>query len=188
MTRLESSEHRTQDRARRLPVWASEHDIDLSRFDEGQRWVLFAALHAMAFLGAVAPLRRVLGYLLAHCGMDLGGQVLAALVGVTDRAVHQTQNLSPEQLLHRVQHPVGGHRAPALEPHHAGPLAKYFVEHPEARVADILAFVQTALGVSIERHTLQNYVRRFGLGCLKAEALQASPPFWAEQDAEAPSS
>src|SRR4029079_17268713 len=120
-------------RERGLIAWATDHRIDLNRFDSGQLWVLFAACNAVAALGRVGPLRRVAGYLLARAGMDLGSQVIAALLGVTDRAVRLTQEQSPATLLHNLQHPVGGHRPPALQPHRAGPLAKYFVAHPPTR-------------------------------------------------------
>jgi hypothetical protein len=185
MTRVEQSTGREATRRRELETWATEHDIDLGRFDSGQRWVLFAACNAVKVLGVVAPLQRVLGFFLAHCGMDLGSQVIAALIGVTDRAVRFNQELSPQDLLHSVQHPVGGHRPPALQPHHAGPLAKYFVKHSDASVAEILAFIRKEFGVTIERHTLQNFVERYGLGCLKDERLTSPPPFWEERAAAA---
>ncbi len=188
MSRVEQSAQREAARRRELETWATEHQIDLERFDSGQRWVLFAAYNALIVVGSVTPLRRVLGFLLAHCGMDLGSQVIAALLGVTDRAVRFNQDLSPQDLLHSVQHPVSGHRPPALQPHHAGPLAKYFVEHPGASVADILAFIHKEFGVTIERHTLQNFVARYGLGCVKDERLTSPPPFWDERDGAARSS
>jgi hypothetical protein len=188
MTRTEQSARRDTARHRALNVWAKRHDLDLGRFDEGQRWLLFAALNILATLGPLAPLRRLLGYFLAHSGMDLGSQPIAALLGVTDRAVRFQQELAPKDVLYHLQHPVGGHRPPALQPHHAGPLAKYFVEHPGAFVADILTFIRTEFGVSIERHTLQNFVERYGLGCVKDARLSDAPPFWAERAAAAPSS
>src|SRR6266545_5066735 len=96
MSRVEQSAQREAARRRELETWAREHQIDLERFDSGQRWVLFAAYNALIVVGSVTPLRRVLGFLLAHCGMDLGSQVIAALVGVTDRAVRFNQDLSPQ--------------------------------------------------------------------------------------------
>jgi hypothetical protein len=188
MTRAEVSAQREAARERALVAWSLAHRIDLNRFDSGQLWVLFAACNAVAALGRVGPLRRVVGYLLAHAGMDLGSQVIAALLGVTDRAVRLTQEQPPEALLHHLQHPVGGHRPPALQPHHAGPLAKFFVAHPHASVAETLAFLDTAFGVVIERHTLQHFVARYGLGCLKGEHVTGAPLFGAERAAAARSS
>jgi hypothetical protein len=157
--------------------WAEAHGIDLSRFDLGQQWVIFFALGVIAHLGKVAGLKRVVGYLLAVSKMDLGSTAIAAIVGVSDRAIRNAQSLDPEAMLHSVQHPVGGHRKPKLEAHHAGVVAKFLVEHPRARVQDVLSFITQELSVTIDRLTLRRYIARYGLGCLRGDMVTNAPFF-----------
>jgi len=57
MTRTEQSARRDRARHRALDAWAKSHELDPSRFDNGQRWVLFAALNALKTLGPFAPLQ-----------------------------------------------------------------------------------------------------------------------------------
>jgi hypothetical protein len=168
-----------------LKAWALKNHLNLERMDLGQQWVVFAALELIAFLGAVPALARVVGYFLGHCGMDLGTQVIAAIVGVSDRAVRQAKSLAPEQMLHSIRHPVGGHRKAKLKAEHAGIVAKYLVQHPRSRVNDLLDFISSQLGPKLDRLTLRRYLKRYGLGCLReAEIAGPSPLLSGEQFTE----
>lgn len=188
MTLIERAGLRDSQRQQVLSEWASAHDIDLDRFDTGQRWVLYAALQAAKAVGSVAPLRRVLGFLLSRCGMDLGSQAIAAVVAVSDRSVRQTQALAPEELLERLRHPPGGNRPPKLLPEHAGPIAKFLVLNPQARAPAVLDYLQHNFALTVERHTLHEYLLRYGMGDLQQQALPLqSPPFWARPPTAEPS-
>lgn len=188
MTLAERARLRDEQRQQILNDWAQAHDIDLTRFDTGQQWILYAALRANEALGGVAPLRRVLGFALSHCGMDLGSQAIAAIVGVSDRAVRQTQALPAQELLARLRHPPGGNHPPKLQPAHAGPIAKFLVLNPSARAPEVLDYIQQTFHISLERHTLHDYMLRYGLGELRQqEPIAAPPPFWARQPTAAPS-
>ena len=79
---------RQQAREEQLRTWGDAHRVNLDGLDEGQKWLVFAALQILAVIGQVRPLRRVLGYFLAHCGMGLGSTRIAALLGLSDRAIH----------------------------------------------------------------------------------------------------
>ena len=188
MTRQEQSQARAMAREETLSSWATEKAIDLNRFDDGQRWVLFAAVLFFNFLGDVPPLRRIAGYFLSHCGLELGSQIVAVLVGVSDRSVRSNQAFSPVALLDSVLHPVGGHRPPKLERHHAGPLAKFLVTRPRASLAEMMLFVQNDLGVSLERHTLSRFLEEYGLGCLRGDAVEATAPLLGSHSTAEPSS
>ena len=87
MDRAVSSVERQQERDERLEQWGEEHGMNVSSLDEGQRWVVCVALAVMGMIGELKPLRRVLGYMLAHSGMGLGSSLIGALIGVSDRAV-----------------------------------------------------------------------------------------------------
>ncbi len=177
MTRFQAATRRESRRLEVLEAWARQSGICLERLDLGQQWAVYAALQATTHIGRLPGLRRMVGYLLAHSGMDLGTQVIAAVVGVSSRAVRTTQALSPTELLHSVRNPTGGHRPPKLEPVQAGPLAKFLVEHPRALVGETLAFVKDELGTEVDRVTLRRFIERFGLGCLKGERI-ADPPLF----------
>jgi len=181
----------TEREAQRMGVlreWAAEHAIDLARFDLGQQWVIFFALRVVAHLGKVAGLKRVVGYFLAASKMDLGSGTIAAIIGVSDRAVRSAQALEPQAMLHSVQHPVGGHRKPKLEAHHAGVIAKFLVDHRGALVQEVLDFITKELGVTIDRLTLRRYIARYGLGCLRGDLVTDAPLFSAEPATGEPSS
>ena len=169
-----------------LREWADAHQIDLARFDLGQQWVIFFALRVVTHLGKVAGLKRLVGYFLAISKMDLGGGTIAAIIGVSDRAVRSAQALAPAAMLHSVQHPVGGHRKPKLEAHHAGLIAKFLVDHPRALVQKVLDFIRTDLSVTIDRLTLRRYIARYGLGCLRGDLVTDTPLFSVEPVTEEP--
>lgn len=181
---LMSAEREAQRRSA-LERWASAHGVELERFDLGQQWVIFFALRVVAVLGNVAPLKRVVGYFLAISGMELGSVTIGAIIGVSDRAVRTARALEPAAMLHSVQHPVGGHRKPKLEAHHAGLIAKFLVEHPRAQVQEVLAFIASNLGITVDRLTLRRYVARYGLGCLREESIEEPPLFSAAAGSEA---
>jgi transposase len=167
-------------RDQQLRDWAKAHRLDLERFDLGQQWVIFFALRVMAHLDRLAPLKRMLGFFLAHSGMGLGSGAIAAIIGVSDRAVRNTQVLDPPAMLRSVQQPVRGHRKAKLEAHHAGVIAKFLVEHPRALVQEVLDFITKELGITIDRLTLRRYVARYGLGCLREDVVTEAPLFSAE--------
>ncbi|MBI4821605.1 MAG: hypothetical protein HY791_35415 [Deltaproteobacteria bacterium] len=154
-----------------LSAWAVETKIDLEQLDLGQQWVLFAALEVVAFLDTVGPLKRMVGYFLAHSGMGLTSAVVAAVVGVSDRAVRKTRSQSPEDRLHNVRHPSQGHRKPKLATRDVGRLAKFFATNPKAKVAEVLSFVSIEFSVDLDRLTLRRFVKKFGLGCLRGDQV-----------------
>lgn len=164
-------------RNEQLEAWSSEHDINIERLDEGQKWIVFVALQILALVGKVAPLRRIVGYLLVHCGLDLSSTLIGALLGTTDRNVRYHRGRTPEDLWQKVCSPVRGHRAPKLGPEQVGPVAKYLVQHPGAKVEAILQFIREQLDVEMDRLTLRRYLERYGLGCLRGDKLDNTPLF-----------
>lgn len=177
MDRAANSSERQHVRDARLEQWGRAQGVNLSSLDEGQRWVVFVALVVLAVLGECKPLRRLLGYMLAHSGMGLGSSLIGALIGVSDRAVRYNQAQSVRDVLDHLRDPKRGHAAPKLKPEHAGPIAKYLVEHPRAKAPQILQFVADTFGVAMDRLTLRRYLERYGLGCLREEKAQDAPLF-----------
>ena len=177
MSRLAESVKRERSRNEQLETWGDKHGIDVESLDEGQKWIVFAAAQILALVGGVRPLRRIVGYFLVHCGFDLGSTLIGALVETTDRNVRYHRSRTPEDLWQRVSSPARGHRAPKLSPEQAGPIAKYLVQHPGARVEAILQFISKDLGVEIDRLTLRRYLKRYGLGCLRDDKHDKAPLF-----------
>ncbi len=157
---------------------AEDHGIHLSRLDPGQQWVIFAALELIVFLGAVAPLKRLVGYFLAHCGMDLGTKMIAAVVGTTDRAVRQTKALAAAEVVRGLRE--RGHRKAKLQAKHAGIVAKFLASRPRALAPEILAHIKREIGVEIDRLTLRRYLKRYGLGCLRQDGSVEPAPLFSE--------
>lgn len=186
MATVEATNARRAARAERLDVWAVEHYVELRHLDDGQQWLVFAALSVRQVLQGLPALMRLLTYVLAHSGMGLPAPVIAALTGVSDRAVRATKALTANELLHCVRTPPRGRGKPKLGPEHAGIVAKFLVEHPNPQVRDIIAFVRTELGVELDRKTLRVYIARYGLGCLRGDLLADSPLLSEAQTSEAP--
>jgi transposase len=171
-------------REQRLSAWSASSGVDLARLDEGQRAVVVAALIFLGFVGGLAALRRVVAYLLAHCGMGLGSAVIGAVVGTSDRAVRKARQYPPRDFWRRLQKSRRGHPPPKLLPEHVGLVAKFLSEHKRCSVAELLGFIHKSFGVQMERHTLRRFLERYGLGCLRKEAVVGSPLFSAARPME----
>jgi hypothetical protein len=189
-SKLAKSLARQQARAEQLQHWSETHRVDLEGLDEGQKWVVFLVLQLLALIGTIPPLRRVLGYFLAHCGMDLGSTLIGTLIGVSDRAVRATRSQSAPTFWEHLSQPARcpPPPPPKLGPEHAGPVAKYLVEHPRAKAPQILQFLAEELGVTMDRLTLRRYLARYGLGCLREETHTNAPLFAARPPMGVPSS
>jgi len=176
MATAESTKRRLAAKAtQRLETWAGKHAVELRYLDDGQQWLVFVALTIRDVFKGLPALIRMLAYVLAHSGMDLPGPVLAAIVGVSDRAIRTTKALTADELLKSVQTPPRGRGQPKLGAEHVGTLAKFLFEHPKAKVRDILEFIHAELGVVLDRLTLRRYMQRYGLGLLRGERLTDSP-------------
>lgn len=173
MALAKATKGRAAARAKALNAWEKECGIALGQLDEGQQWVVFAALQARSRLGRLPALLRLLAYVLAHCGMGLSAPLIASLTSVSDRAIRATKALTADELLHGVRTPPCG--KPKLGPEHAGIVAKFLVERPKPQVNDVLAFVKREIGIEIDRKTLRVYIARYGLGCLRGDLAIDTP-------------
>jgi len=181
-------QERLQRRDLALQAWASEHVIELDRLDEGQRWVVFAGLRGREVVGTFSPLRRALSFFLAKADMGLTDPVIAAVVGVSDRAVRVTKTMEAGQLLDSIAQVVRGHRQPKLRAEHAGIVARLLVDNPQVEAPEMIQALEAEVGVTVERHTLARYIEHYGLGCLRERTVEDRPLFWGTPLTEAPSS
>ena len=181
-----SSRQRARDDV--LAQWAGDHAVEFTDLDDGQRWVVFAALRFLDFADGVAPLRRLVGYLLSHCAMDLTSPVVAAIVVRGERAVRKARQIEPAQFWSRLQRPRRGHRPPKLLPEQVGHVARFLVSHRQCTVAELLAFIKEDLAVEMDRLTLRRFLKRYGMGCLREDIVEDAPFLSAAPFMVAPSS
>jgi len=160
-----------------LERWAGDTGVALEQLDDGQRWVVYAGVRAAESVASVRPMKRVLSFFLSRSEMDLSNKVVGAVIGVSDRAVQTTRHLEPKELVDVVAQSKHAHRQAKLAPHHAGPIARFLVEHPHCKVSALLAFIKDELEIEVTRHTLGRYLKRYGLGCLREIEVDDGPFF-----------
>ena len=112
MAKAETSSERETRRDQALQDWSKRTGVELKQLDSGQQWVIFAALQAMTLLGEGSVLKRIVIFLLAHCGMGLRPIVIAAVVETSDRTVRNVRSYSPAKLLASVRQRMGGNHKP----------------------------------------------------------------------------
>jgi hypothetical protein len=174
--------------------WERGHAGVLERATAAQRVLLEAAVRFVALIAGQPILLRMAGFFLLHADMGLTPAQVGAAVGRTDRAMRTVQGLSAHDLLDSIWAELGRHRQPKLHPEHAGPIAKYLVEHPRSTLPEVVAFITSDLGVTIDPQTLRRFLATYGLEILRPdhgaakEAEHARPFSWDAPTSEAPSS
>ncbi len=172
---MQANEDREIERVRRLKKWSASSGADLTTLDSGQQWVIFCALTFLSFAEGVAPLRRMVAYMLSHCGMGLSTEVIGAVVGTTGRAVRKGRRFEPTEFWKRLQKLRRGHAPSKLSREQVGPVAKFLANNKKCSVAELLAFIKETFGVEMDRLTLRRFLKRYGLGCLREESVEDTP-------------
>jgi transposase len=162
------------ERERRLTTWAADSGVELSGLDDWQRGVVLAAVTFLSFVRGVPAL-------------GLSTVVIGAVVGTTDRAVRKGRQQSPKEFWKRQQQARRGHAPAKLQPEQVGVVAKFLAENKQCTVAQLLGFIHQRLGVQMDRLTLRRFLKRYGLGCLRQEAVEGSPLLSAPRSTQAPS-
>jgi len=177
VAKAETSSERETRRNQTLQVWSKRTGVEIRQLDSGQQWVIFAALQAVTLLGDGSVLKRIVIFLLAHCGMGLRPTVIAAVVDTSDRTVRNVRSYSPAELLASVRQRMGGNHKPKLEAEHAGVVARLLVLHPDVRVKELLGLIAGEIGVTVDRLTLRRFLKQYGLGCLRGDLITDRAPF-----------
>jgi hypothetical protein len=150
----------------RQDVWASwqrEHVDVLERATGPQRVLVEAAVRFLDVIAAQPVLLRVVAYFLLRAGMGLTPVQVGAAVGRTDRSMRTVRALEAHEMLDSIWAELGRHRQPRLHPEHAGPIAKYLVDHPRCTQPEVVAFIARELSVDIEVQTLRRFLDAYGL-------------------------
>lgn len=164
-TAKDKSEHPQEAWAR----WTREHEEVVERATAPQRVLLEAAVRFLAAVCAQPILLRLTAFFLLHAGMGLTPVQVGAAVRRTDRAMRTVQALSAHAMLESLWGELRRHRQPKLHAEHAGPIAKYLVEHPGCTQAEVVAFIASELKIAIDVQTLRRFFKAYGLGVLLPE-------------------
>jgi hypothetical protein len=149
--------------------WERQHAELLQRATGPQRVLLEAAVRFVAAIEAQPIVLRVAAFFLLHAGLGLTPAQVGAAVGRTDRAMRTVQALSAPALVESIWNELGRHRQPKLRAEHAGPIAKYLVEHPGCKQSEVVAFVAQEWKIAVDVQTLRRFFKAYGLGGLRAE-------------------
>lgn len=164
-TAKDKSEHPQEAWAR----WTREHEEVVEKATAPQRVLLEAAVRFLAAVCAQPILLRLTAFFLLHAGMGLTPVQVGAAVRRTDRAMRTVQALSAHAMLESLWGELRRHRQPKLHAEHAGPIAKYLVEHPGCTQAEVVAFIASELKIAIDVQTLRRFFNAYGLGVLRPE-------------------
>src|SRR5262249_3217568 len=143
--------------------WARAHVPMVERATASQRVLLEAAVRFVLAVEAQPILVRAAAFFLLHAGMGLTPAQVGAAVGRTYRALRTVQALSARAFVDSVWAELGRHRQPKLHAEHAGPIAKYLVDHPDDRQAEVVAFIARELGIEVDIATLRRFLKAYGL-------------------------
>jgi hypothetical protein len=149
--------------------WQREHGDVMTRATGPQRVLLEAGVRFVAAIAAQPILLRVAAFFLLHAGMGLSPAQVGAAVGRTDRAMRTVQALGVRDVLDSIWAELGRHRQPKLHPEHAGPIAKYLVDHPRCTQAEVADFVAAELSIVVDIQTLRRFLAAYGLNVLRPD-------------------
>jgi hypothetical protein len=147
--------------------WEREHADVLERATGPQRILLEAAVRFVTIIAAQPILLRVVAFFLLHVDMGLTPAQVGAAVGRTDRAMRMVRALSVHDVLDSIWAELGRHRQPKLRAEHAGPIAKYIVDHPRCTQSEVVAFIAGELKITIDPQTLRRFLATYGLNVLR---------------------
>jgi hypothetical protein len=170
-------------------VWSQAHADLLGNSLAPQRVLLEAAVRFVAAIAGHPIVTRMAAFFLLHTHMGLTAAQVGAAVGRTDRAMRTVQALSARAFLDSIWNELGRHRRPKLLPEHAGPIAKYLVEHPNSTAEEVIGFIRSELGLSVDRQTLRRFSKTYHLGVLRGRSdtpeEDDEPPFFGDAPASA---
>jgi transposase len=155
--------------------WVRTHKEILEKATGPQHVLLEATVRFVAVIGGQSILSRAAAFFLLHTGMGLTPAQVGAAIGRTDRAMRTVQALSAQGFLASVWGELGRHRQPKLHAEHAGPIAKYLVDHPDCTQAEMVTFIARELKIHVEPLTLRRFFKAYGLGVLRSTPRHAEP-------------
>jgi hypothetical protein len=148
-------------------AWSQKHADLLGNSLAPQRVLLEAAVRFVAAIAGHPIVTRMAAFFLLHTHLGLTPAQVGAAIGRTDRAMRTVQALSAGDFLDAIWSELGRHRKPKLLPEHAGPIAKYLVEHPNSTAEEVIGFIRSTFELSVDRQTLRRFSKAYNLGVLR---------------------
>lgn len=148
--------------------WVREHAEVMAGATKSQQILLEAAVKFVAVIAAQPVLLRMTAFFLLHSGMGLTAAQVGAAMGRTDRAMRTVRALGAREMLDSVWAELGRHRQPKLQPEHAGPIAKYLIDHPDCTHLDVARFIATEFSIDVDAQTIGRFLEAYGLGVLRS--------------------
>jgi transposase len=168
------------------------HGDVLAALTGPQRALMEAAVRFVSATEGHPIMRRIAAFFLLHAGMRLSPAQVGVAVGRTDRALRTVQALSARAFLESIWGELGRHRQPKLSAEHAGPIAKYLIDHPGCTQAEMVGHIRGSFGIVVDPLTLRRFFKKYGLGVLRKgrgdQEDQPHPFDWDEPALAGPSS
>lgn len=159
--------------AETLEGWLEQAGISQARLTAEQLAILNAAFCFRQRQGRDYYSTRLLGHFLLHCGTGLKVAAIARLLGISRPTASEQQDMPSKAVIRSAAHRMAGRAYGKLLPRHAGPVAEYLLNHPDATRTDLLTFLKDTLAVSVSRVALNKFLNKYGL---KHIAPSTSPP------------
>ena len=157
-------------------IWAGTHAEVLEKATAPQRVLLEALVRFVSVIAGHPMATRMAAFFVLHTEMGLTPSQVGAAIGRTDRAMRKVQALSVYDLLESIWGELRRHRQPKLRAEHAGPIAKYLVDHPDCFQTEVVTFIAHELKIDVDPQTLRRFFKAYGLGVLRAEGGEAAAP------------
>lgn len=167
---MTSADDRSSNEGRRplsWEAWSKAHGDVLARLTAPQRALLEAAVRFVVGCDGHPIMRRMAAFFLLHAGMGLTPAQVGTAVGRTDRALRTVQKLSPREFVESIWGELGRHRQPKLSAEHAGPIAKYLIDHPGCTQTAMVGNIRASFGITVDLLTLRRFFKKYGLGVLR---------------------
>jgi hypothetical protein len=148
--------------------WQREHADVMVGATRSQQVLLEAAVKFVAVIAAQPVLLRMAAFFLLHSGMGLTPVQVGAAMGRTDRAMRTVRALGARDMLESIWAELGRHRQPKLHPEHAGPIAKYLVDHADCTQLEVARFIAAELSIDVDAQTIGRFLDAYGLRVLRS--------------------
>jgi hypothetical protein len=155
-------------------AWLAQAQLAEHRLTPDQRGALLAAFRFRHSRGNDSYSTRLLTHFLLHCGTGLKVAPLARLAGVSRPTASRQQGMSSKEAVQQAHHRLDGRPYGKLLPRYAGPIIEFLLGRPRATRADLIDFIDRALGVHVSRIALYHFLKKFGID--QAAAVATTGP------------
>jgi hypothetical protein len=143
--------------------WLREARVSPTRLSDQQRAVLHAAFQFLQQGEGGYSTSRIASHFLLHCGLGLDIAQVARLVGISPRSAFRHRDLSAKQVGQQIHDHFRGRPYGKLLPRHAGPIAEFLFNHPQATRDELLDFIARTWQFRVSKVALWEFLKKYGL-------------------------